>query len=95
MPWPPLPPTYARMYLNSSPSDYGSRSLLQQRALRNSAVIFDPACEFRNEASDEGGCFDLFQSPEVGETLEVEVFGVGTITTPNAILCYEIKGRVN
>ncbi len=59
------------------------------------SVNFDPACRFLDDASNEIGFFALFNGLSLGETLEVEVFGLGTITTPDEILCYEIKSRVH
>ncbi len=59
------------------------------------SVNFDPSCRFLDDASNEIGFFALFNGLSLGETLEVEVFGLGTITTPDEILCYEIKSRVH
>ena len=59
------------------------------------SVNFDPSCTFLDDASNEAGFFALFNGLSQGETLEVEVFGLGTVTTPNEILSYEIKARVH
>ncbi|HTF91375.1 MAG TPA: DUF5666 domain-containing protein [Planctomycetota bacterium] len=59
------------------------------------AVNFDPAARFEDEASSESQFYALFNGMNGGDSLEVEVLGLGTITTPNEILCYEIKSKVD
>jgi hypothetical protein len=59
------------------------------------SVTLDPACVFDGDTETEAGFFGLFNSLSQGETLEVEVFGVGTVTLPNDIQAYEVKVRVN
>ncbi|HTF91376.1 MAG TPA: hypothetical protein VK843_23395, partial [Planctomycetota bacterium] len=59
-------------------------------------VNIDPATTiFSGEAETEAEFNGLFATLGVGEVLEVEVFGLGTVTTPNEILAYEIKAKVN
>lgn len=60
----------------------------------NVTVLLDPACEFQGDASSASSFFALHSGLAAGETLEVEVFGVGT-TTPNEVLAYEIEAKVS
>ena len=59
------------------------------------SVTLDPGCFFDGDADTEAGFFGLFNGLSQGETLEVEVFGVGTVTLPNDIAAYEVKSNVN
>ena len=59
------------------------------------SVNFEASAGFEGDASSETEFYALFNGLSGGETLEVEVFGVGTISTPNEILCYEIKSKVH
>jgi hypothetical protein len=59
------------------------------------SVNFDPSALFDGDALNEAQFFVLFSALSIGETIEVEVFGLGTITVPNDILCYEIKAQVH
>jgi hypothetical protein len=59
----------------------------------NVTVDIAPGCEFRDEASNQAQFFALFNGLALGESLAIEVFGVGT-TTPNEIAAYEIKAKV-
>ncbi|MEO6708489.1 MAG: hypothetical protein ABI054_11775 [Planctomycetota bacterium] len=64
-------------------------------ALGPVTVNIAPTTIFSGEALTEAEFNGLFATLGVGETLEVEVFGLGTVTTPNEILAYEIKAKVN
>jgi hypothetical protein len=63
-------------------------------AFGNVTVVLDASCAFRDEAESESAFFALFAGLGVGESLQIDVFGVGT-TTPNEILAYEIKAKVD
>jgi hypothetical protein len=58
------------------------------------AVNLDPGCVFRDEALAAGEFFDLFDTLQIGEALEVEVFGLGDPLVPNQIVAYEVKAKV-
>ena len=59
------------------------------------SVNLDPSASFDGDAVSEANFFALFSGLTQGETLEVEVFGLGTVTTADEILCYEIKSKVH
>lgn len=57
-------------------------------------VVIDPGCEFDDEASSAAEFFALFQGLNDGETLEVEVEGIGTGNL-DEVQGYGIKAKVN
>lgn len=59
------------------------------------SMNFAASARFDGDASSEAQFYALFNGLGGGESLEIEVFGLGTITTPNEILCYEIKAKVD
>ncbi len=59
------------------------------------SVNFDPSASFGDDASSEAQFYTLFNALTQGQTLQVEVFGLGTITTANEILCHDIKAQVH
>jgi hypothetical protein len=62
--------------------------------LGNCAVNFATGCVFDDEASTESELYALFSNLQVGESLEVRVYGLGT-ATPNVIDCHEIRAKVD
>jgi hypothetical protein len=60
----------------------------------NVTVDIAPGCEFRDDAANQSEFFALFNGLALGDSLQIEVFGVGT-STPNEIAAYEIKAKVH
>lgn len=57
------------------------------------SVTIDPACTFHGAAGSASTFFALFTSLGQGESLRVEVTGLGT-ATPNEVRAYAIRSRV-
>jgi hypothetical protein len=55
---------------------------------------FEPGCVFRDEALNAAQFFDLFEALQLGQELEVEVYGLGT-ATPNQLRVFEIESEVD
>ena len=57
------------------------------------AVHLHPDCRFERDADSESSFFALFAGLQPGETLEIEVFGIGS-GEANEVLAYELEARV-
>jgi hypothetical protein len=57
-------------------------------------ATIDAACYFDDEASNASEFYALFNGLQQGESLEVEVHGIG-IVNPNEIQAYEIEAQID
>ncbi|NUP95282.1 MAG: DUF4382 domain-containing protein [Planctomycetaceae bacterium] len=62
--------------------------------LGNCNVDFATGCVFDDEAANATELYALFNGLQVGESLEVRVYGLGT-STANVIECHEIRAKVD
>ena len=57
------------------------------------AVTFDPQAVVEDEAGSIDGFFDLFESLEAGESLVVEIEGIGT-GAENTVIAFEVEAKI-
>ncbi len=57
-------------------------------------ISIAPGCVFEDEATSQSGFLALFSGLGAGESLEIEVFGIGT-QEANEILAYEVRSKVD
>lgn len=57
-------------------------------------VVLEPGCTFEGDASSAAGLFALFNGLQPGETLEVEVEGLGS-ATPNEVRAFHVEVEVD